>query len=321
MRRVLVTGSSGFIGTRLVKQFLVPNELVERVVAVDKVEPYAPSADAKLRVVIEDIRNTLQLVRLLERENIDTVFHLAAIASVDDSIQNPEGCGLQNTQSVLSVMEAVRRVSEFKPVRLVNVSTDEVYGAVTETTPPLTEDAPHKPTNPYSASKAYGVALARAYHNTYGTDVVTTLATNTYGAGQGFDKLIPRAIKMFDEGKPLPVYGSGNNFRYWLHVDDHCRALVHVAQEGVSGESYNIGGAVRLTIKQMVSGIANLMGIEPENAMAFGVEDRLGHDLGYIIDSTKLTNLGWRPYVNIFDGLRSTVSWYSNNKNLWSALR
>ena len=315
---VLVTGSSGFIGSYLTSE-LMCRKGVRRVIGMDMAP--IPQATTGPHVHIQQrITKGLMLAALHDYE-IDTVFHLAAEASVDGSIKSPEYYCDSNCGSVAAVLDAVRSYVQDKKerVRVVNVNTDEVYG------PSLAkgadEYAPYAPTNPYSASKAFGALLAQVYHETYGLDVVTTFACNTYGPMQGFDKLIPRAIRLLSEGKKVPIYGDGTQFRNWMYVSDHCRALILAASQGEEGGRYNVGTDSRLTTVEVVALVALAMGLSPDTMDAlveFGVEDRASHDQGYMMHTTAIRRLGWDSKVGPHSGIQQTVNWYLAHKHLWT---
>jgi dTDP-glucose 4,6-dehydratase len=239
------------------------------------------------------------------------------LSSVDGSINNPVSYASNNCVSTASLFDTLQAYDIFcsAKVKVVNVSTDEVYGPDSSRVSLADESSPLQPSNPYSASKAHGALLAKAYHNTYGLNVSTTHACNTYGPRQSLDKMIPKTISRLSRGLMAEVYGNGRHTRNWLHVDDHCRALLTVARLGKAGERYNIGSQDTLTNVMLVRLIANFMEIN-SNVIEF-VPDRFGHDDGYSMHNSKLTSLGWSRKIGYFDGLRSTVNWYLNNKHLW----
>lgn len=319
MKNVLVTGSSGFIGSRYVSHHLSRIAQVESIVGVDKDSyPLEPS-DNFIGVALDlaSSQAVEELIALVDKHKIDHVFHLAADTSVDHSIANPYGYGVNNCLSTLTVFEAVRRARNSP--RLINVSTDEVYGPMDGSI--ADESTQYIPTNPYSAAKAYGVMLASAYANTYNVNVSTTLACNTYGPRQRFSKLIPRTIRLLSQGLPVPIYGIGNQSRNWLHVDDHCRALSRVATYGSTGFTYNVGCTSKLNTIQVVNLIANMLGVDSsQKLLQFGVEDRLGHDMTYNMDTSAIEALGWTPQESVFFGIKETVKWYLSNQNVWKEL-
>jgi dTDP-glucose 4,6-dehydratase len=315
---VLVTGGCGFIGSNLVR-YLRRERPDWKVVNLDRLS-YAGNlenladleGDPQHLFVHGDICDRDLVLDLLSRHEIQAVMHLAAESHVDRSILGPEifiECNVLGTQRLL---EAGRHVGI---QRFLMVSTDEVYGSLGPTGA-FTEFSPLAPSSPYSCSKASADLLALAYHHTFGLDVVVTRCSNNYGPYQFPEKLIPLMIVNAIRDEPLPVYGDGRNVRDWVHVEDHCQALVCALERGRTGEVYNIGGGTERTNIEIVRTILALLG-KPESLIKF-VYDRPGHDRRYAIDPNKTTReLGWGPAHTFEEGLEQTVRWYVENSRWW----
>lgn len=337
-RRLLVTGGAGFIGSNFVHHWCKHYE-IDRVVVLDALT-YAGNrrnlADleeqANLRFVQGDICDRPLVEILLQKENIDTVAHFAAESHVDRSILGPDAFIRTNVVGTFTLLEAFRHHWEAKQrstnLRFLHVSTDEVYGSLGPEDPAFTENTPYAPNSPYSASKASSDHLVRAYYHTYGLPTLITNCSNNYGPYHFPEKLIPLMCINILTGKPLPVYGDGQNIRDWLYVGDHCRALDAVIHQGKPGETYNIGGnneiknidLVRLLCDLMEELATNLPVRPCQNLINF-VRDRPGHDRRYAIDATKIkTELGWVPTETIESGLRQTVEWYLTHRDWWQPL-
>jgi dTDP-glucose 4,6-dehydratase len=268
----------------------------------------------------------------LAAERPDAVMHLAAESHVDRSIDGPAAFIDTNITGTYTLLEAVRRYWAELPetartrFRFLHVSTDEVYGSL-GAEGLFAETHPYRPNSPYSASKAASDHLVRAWHHTYGLPVVTTNCSNNYGPYQFPEKLIPLMIINGLEGKALPVYGSGDNVRDWLYVEDHARALWTVLQYGRVGEVYNIGGEAERTNLDVVRQICDLLdalapGPAPRRELIRFVDDRPGHDARYAMDIAKIAaELGWRPRESFESGLRKTVQWYLDHRDWWQAIR
>ncbi len=335
MSHVLITGGAGFIGSCLVRQLLAAG--TERVVTLDKLT-YAGNLDS-LAEVLHDPRHVFvqgdvcdgDLVRqLLERHQIDRVAHLAAESHVDRSIDGPQPFIQTNVVGTCQMLEAARRYwsEAAEPLRsrfrFLHVSTDEVYGSL-GAAGAFVEETPYQPSSPYSASKAAADHFARAYQHTYGLPVVITNCSNNYGPRQFPEKLIPLTILNALEGKPLPIYGDGQNVRDWLFVDDHCRALRTVLDRGCPGETYNIGGNCERTNLEVVQTVCRTVdrlrptpGAAPSAELITFVRDRPGHDRRYAIDASKIRgDLGWKPAQDFDSGIEQTVAWYLDN-SLWT---
>jgi dTDP-glucose 4,6-dehydratase len=332
MQTILVTGGAGFIGSAVVRQFI--NETQNTVVNVDKLT-YAGNLQSLTSVSDNpryhfeqvDICDAAEVARVFREHQPDAVMHLAAESHVDRSITGPADFIQTNIVGTYTLLEAARsywntlddaRKASF---RFHHISTDEVYGSLGESGF-FTEKTAYEPNSPYSASKASSDHLVRAWHHTYGFPVVTTNCSNNYGPYHFPEKLIPLVILNAVNGKPLPIYGKGDNIRDWLFVDDHARALRLVLEKGKLGETYNIGGWNEKTNLQVVQAICAILDeLRPQNAphnqLITFVADRLGHDQRYAIDANKIANeLGWKPEETFESGLRKTVEWYLNN-NEW----
>jgi len=315
---VLVTGGCGFIGSNLVK--LLRAERPDwKVVTLDKLT-YAGNLE-NLRELEGDDRHLFvrggienrELVEMVLREQkVDAVLHLAAESHVDRSILGPEVFIQTNVLGTQVLLDASRAAGV---KRFVMVSTDEVYGSLGPTGY-FTETSPIQPSSPYSASKAAADLVTLAYGHTFHMDVVVTRCSNNYGRYQFPEKLIPLMVSNALSDKPLPVYGDGANVRDWLHVEDHCRALLLALEKGKAGEVYNIGGGAERRNIDLVKGILGLLG-KSESLIKF-VADRPGHDRRYAIDASKSKReLGWEPRHTFEQGLADTVKWYVDNRGWW----
>lgn len=320
--KLLVTGGAGFIGSNYVRRsFDGTLAGVDSIVVLDKLT-YAgnpanltsayPNPD--FQFVEGDICDPVIVATLLE--SVDAVLNFAAESHVDRSINSSAEFINTNVTGVQVILDAIK-VSARK-IRFLQVSTDEVYGSIE--TGSWDENSPLLPNSPYSASKAGGELLARAYHRTHGMDVVITRCSNNYGPHHFPEKLIPLFITNLLEGKKVPVYGNGKNVRDWLHVDDHCRGIHAALMAGKSGEVYNIGGGRELTNLEITDLILEAMGAD-ESSIEY-VADRKGHDLRYSVDWTKINReLGYKPQVKFEDGLRETIDWYRTNRTWWEPLK
>jgi dTDP-glucose 4,6-dehydratase len=339
--RLLITGGYGFIGSNLVRFLFSPAAgeaglEVERVVNLDKMtyaanpENLADLAGEPRHVpVLGDIGDSDLVTSLLSDHRIDAVIHLAAESHVDRSIDAPEAFIQTNVVGTFRLLEAARTHAKVyrnpandRGFLFLHLSTDEVYGALGPSDPAFSESHPYAPNSPYSASKAGSDHLARAYFHTYGLPVLTTNCSNNYGPRQFPEKLIPLMISKLLRGEPLPVYGDGQQRRDWIHVEDHCRALVAVLLRGRPGEVYNIGGRCELTNLEVVERLASLVDeLSPGTAAAPGerirfVTDRPGHDRRYAVECGKIEReLGWRPLETAESGFRKTVAWYLGNQD------
>jgi dTDP-glucose 4,6-dehydratase len=267
------------------------------------------SSDKRYKFVKGDIRD-LELVKKLMQE-ADQVVHFAAESHVDRSIEGGSEFVSTNVMGTQVLLDAAKSTNI---KRFVHVSTDEVYGSISEGSWP--EDHPLLPNSPYSASKAGSDLLVRAYNRTHKLDTVITRCSNNYGQYQFPEKVMPLFITNIIEGKKVPLYGNGLNVRDWLHVDDHCRGIALALTKGRAGEVYNIGGGTELTNVELTHKILNAMGVGEEFIQP--VEDRKGHDLRYSVDISKINKeLGYSPQVNFEEGLIQTINWYKNNEAWW----
>ncbi|NED99627.1 dTDP-glucose 4,6-dehydratase [Phytoactinopolyspora halotolerans] len=321
--RILVTGGAGFIGSHYVRSALAGDyaELADAdVVVLDKLTyagnqaNLAPVADSpRLRFVEGDICDGPTVDALMAQ--VDQVVHFAAESHVDRSIVGPGDFVVTNVVGTQTLLDAALR---HEVERFVLVSTDEVYGSIEQGSWP--EDHPLEPNSPYSASKASGDLLARAYHRTHGLPVVITRCSNNYGPYQFPEKVIPLFVTNLLDGLPVPLYGEGANVRDWLHVDDHCRGIELVRAGGRAGEVYNIGGGTELTNRQLTKLLLEACGAGWDRVEY--VADRLGHDLRYSVDITKIsTELGYAPKTPFDQGLADTVAWYRANRDWWEPLK
>jgi dTDP-glucose 4,6-dehydratase len=317
--KLLVTGGAGFIGSNFVRMALTdkfPDFNVEQLTVLDLLtyagdeENLKPVAsDKRYKFFKGDIRD-LELAKKL-MQDADQVVHFAAESHVDRSIEGGSEFVSTNVMGTQVLLDAAKSTNI---KRFVHVSTDEVYGSISEGSWP--EDHPLLPNSPYSASKAGSDLLVRAYNRTHKLDTVITRCSNNYGQYQFPEKVMPLFITNIIEGKKVPLYGNGLNVRDWLHVDDHCRGIALALTKGKSGEVYNIGGGTELTNVELTHKILKAMGVGEEFIQP--VEDRKGHDLRYSVDISKINKeLGYSPQVNFEEGLIQTINWYKNNDAWW----
>lgn len=319
--KILVTGAAGFIGSNFVFHMRKAHPEYD-VIALDSLT-YAGNLKTLAPVMEEDhftfvrcdITDREGVRKVFEEHHPDVVVNFAAESHVDRSIEDPGVFLRTNILGTQVLMDACR---EFGIQRFHQVGTDEVYGDLPLDRPDLffTEDLPLQASSPYSASKASADLLAMAYHRTYGLPVTISRCSNNYGPYQFPEKLIPLMIANALADKPLPVYGTGENVRDWLYVEDHCRAIDMILENGKVGEVYNIGGHNERSNLDVVKTILKQLG-KPESLITF-VGDRKGHDLRYAIDPSKIHGeLGWLPETKFDDGIRQTIDWYLNNESWW----
>jgi len=332
--KILVTGGAGFIGSALVRRAIADGHAVVNVDALtyaaclDNLAPVAD--DPRYSFVQADIRDRNAIDAVIAEYEADTVMHLAAESHVDRSIDGPGAFIETNVTGTFTLLEAARKfwVEANQPAgfRFHHVSTDEVYGSLGETGQ-FTEETPYDPRSPYSASKAASDHLARAWFHTYGLPVLVTNCSNNYGPYHFPEKLIPIVILNALAGKPIPVYGKGENVRDWLYVEDHADALLTVLARGTPGRTYNIGGENEVRNIALVRMICAILDEKRPGPTLYAdqitfVEDRPGHDARYAIDPALMrTELGWRPSVTLDQGLERTVQWFVDNEDWWRALQ
>lgn len=341
MKNILITGGAGFIGSNFI-HYLLRTEKDIRLVNLD-VLTYAGNLDSladvaddpRYHFVQGNICGSEQIDSVLREYQIDTIVHFAAESHVDRSILGPRQFIETNVMGTFTMLESARnywlRDSTFpvEMVRFHHVSTDEVFGSLAPGEPAWTEDTPYAPNSPYAASKAASDHLVRSYGHTYGLPYTITNCSNNYGPYQFPEKLIPLMILNAMEGKPLPVYGDGQQIRDWLHVEDHCEAIHLVLTKGSVGSTYNIGGEnqpANLTIVETICDILDEIDTNPTHKphrdLIQFVKDRPGHDRRYDMDTHKIsTELGWHPRHNLTQGLLDTVQWYLSHPEWVSAIR
>jgi len=330
---ILVTGGAGFIGSNFILQQLGRDSA--SLVNLDKLT-YAGNLhnlkaitnDRRYEFAHGDIADRALVRNLLQRHTPRAIVHFAAESHVDRSIRGPEDFIRTNVDGTFALLEEVRAYwanlieQERADFRFLHVSTDEVYGSLSPEDPAFSEATAYAPNSPYAASKAASDHFVRAYHHTYGLPVLTTNCSNNYGRFQFPEKLIPLVILNARDGKPLPVYGDGQNVRDWLYVEDHCTAIATVLAQGRIGQTYNIGGwnekrnlDIVETICDIVDEIAGRQR-SPRRSLITFVKDRPGHDRRYAMDATKIEReLGWRPVETFESGIRKTVQWYLENED------
>jgi len=342
--KFLVSGGAGFIGTAVIRHLI--HDLDHQVVNVDKLT-YAGNLESLESVSHSplytfeqiDICDSESIKRLFDQQQPDKIMHLAAESHVDRSIDGPAEFIQTNIIGTYVMLDVAKQYYSKLPeekkqnFRFHHISTDEVYGDLHGTTELFTEETPYAPSSPYSASKASSDHLVRAWHRTYNFPIIITNCSNNYGPYQFPEKLIPLTILNAISGKPLPIYGKGDQIRDWLHVEDHARALVKVLQEGKIGETYNIGGNNEKTNLEVVETICKILeellpiknstlNIQNYKNLITFVADRPGHDIRYAIDATKISNkLNWQPQETFETGIKKTVQWYLNNKTWWQRVQ
>ena len=323
LKKVIVTGGYGFIGSNLVKYLLKKNYFV---INVDKLSYSANLYNLKElktnRYVFykTDINNKKKILKILKKHNPSVVFNLAAETHVDRSIDNPETFIKNNIHGVFNILESMREYKKKtkKKIKLIHISTDEVYGDLNQTNKRADENFSYKPSSPYAASKASADHLIKSYIRTFNFPAVISNCSNNYGPNQFPEKLIPKIIFNILNNKPIPIYAKGLNSREWIYVEDHCRALELLATKGKIGQNYNIGTNNNLTnikltkliIKKVKERILNV----GKKSKIVYVKDRPGHDFRYAINSKKIQKeLKWKPLTNLNKGISKTVAWYVNN--------
>jgi len=337
-RRFLVTGGAGFIGSAFVRHAVAATDhhvlVVDKLTYAGNLDSLAPVKDhPRFRFVRADIADAAAMKAVLADFHPDVILHLAAESHVDRSIDGPAAFVETNVVGTFVLLQQAlgywRALPKFKAegFRFHHVSTDEVFGSL-GAHGQFSEDSPYRPNSPYSASKAASDHLVRAWHHTYGLPVLISNCSNNFGPCHFPEKLIPLIILNALEGKPLPVYGKGENVRDWLYVEDHARALLVIAERGRVGQSYNVGANCERANIAVVRAICALMdelapdAIGPRERLITFVADRPGHDLRYAMDARKLREeLGWAPQETFESGLRKTVEWYLTNRPWWERIR
>jgi dTDP-glucose 4,6-dehydratase len=327
-KNILITGGAGFIGSHVVRRF-VKNYPDYTIINLDKLTYAGNLANLRdidrapnYRFVKGDICDSEFMLEIFRQYDFEGVIHLAAESHVDRSIANPMEFIMTNIVGTVNLLNAAREIwkSDFNNKRFYHISTDEVYGSLGNSGF-FTEDTRYDPHSPYSASKASSDHLVRAYYDTYGLPALISNCSNNYGSFQFPEKLIPLAINNICNNKPVPVYGTGENIRDWLFVEDHAVAIDVIYHYGKNGETYNIGGHnewKNIDLIQLLCKVMDRKLNRPEGTSAqliTFVKDRAGHDLRYAIDSSKLQKeLGWKPSLQFEEGLEKTVDWYLNNQ-------
>lgn len=327
-KTIIITGGAGFIGSHVVRRF-VNHYPGYHIINLDKLTYAGNLANLKdiehqrnYTFIKGDILDTAFIQELFAKYQPDGVIHLAAESHVDRSINDPSAFVLTNVVGTVNLLNVAREFwkEDYSKYRFYHISTDEVYGAL-GTTGMFTEATRYDPHSPYSASKASSDHFVRAYHDTYGFDIVISNCSNNYGSFHFPEKLIPLAINNIKNNKPVPVYGKGENVRDWLWVEDHARAIDLIFHKAKSGETYNIGGHNEWKNIDLIHLLCSIMDKKLDRKSGTSaqlitfVKDRAGHDLRYAIDSTKLQNeLGWTPSLQFEEGLEKTVDWYLENE-------
>ena len=330
MKKIIVTGGQGFIGSNLVEFLLDKNYFV---INIDKssysANPYNVRNFKKNKNYIffkVDINNKNKIFKILKKFKPVGIFNLAAETHVDRSIDNPQAFLKTNIFGVFNLLESIKLFKKKfkKKIKLVHVSTDEVYGDIRKSTQ-VNENYNYNPSSPYSASKAAADQLIKSYFRTYGSQVVIANACNNYGPNQLPEKFIPKVIFNILNNKPIPLYGKGRNVREWIYVKDNCEALLKIFLRGKIGKNYNIGTGIRVKNIEL---IRNILNIAKKNKIVLGrrnkikfVKDRPGHDKRYAINSTRIKReLNWRYKTSLSQGLNKTFNWYMNNKKFFELI-
>jgi dTDP-glucose 4,6-dehydratase len=330
MKKIIVTGGSGFIGSNLVNYFLKKKYFV---INIDKLA-YAgnkynlKTINKKNYIFIKsDINNKKIIIRTFNKFKPSVVFNLAAETHVDRSIDRPEPFIHSNIYGVFNLLESIRFYNKKskKKIKLIHISTDEVYGDILDKSKRADENYPYRPSSPYAASKASADHLVKSYIRTYNFPAIISNCSNNYGPRQFPEKLIPKLIFNVINKKPLPIYGKGLNSREWIYVEDHCKALEVLAKKGKVGENYNIGSNINLTNIKLTKLILKLMKGKlskiDRNVKIKFVRDRPGHDVRYALNSKKIQKkVKWKAIVKINEGLSKTIDWYIDNQEYFKSI-
>ena len=313
MKKIIVTGGLGFIGSNLIK---ILNEKKFFIINIDKIS-YAsnknniPSNIKNYKFYKENINNKDFIVKILKKYKPSLIFNLAAETHVDKSIDGPKSFINSNILGVFNLLEAIRIYK--KKIKLIHISTDEVYGDINKLS--SKENDAYNPSSPYSASKASGDLLIKSYIRTYNVPAIITNCCNNYGPNQYPEKLIPTIIYKIINNQKIPIYGNGKNIREWIHVDDHCEALIKIALKGKIGENYNIGSGHKMEnidiMKKIILIFKEINNNKKYEPKFLFVKDRPGHDVRYSLNSSKLRkNLNWKCKINFNEGIKNTIVWY-----------
>ena len=330
MKKVVVTGGCGFIGSNLINYLLKKNYFV---INVDKLSYSANIYNlknintSKYVFVKTDINDKKIISRILKKHKPSVIYNLAAETHVDRSIDSPEPFLHSNIYGVFNILECMRYYNNKSKnkIKLIHVSTDEVYGDILDKSKRADENYPFKPSSPYAASKASADHLIKSYIRTFNFPAIISNCSNNYGPKQFPEKLIPKLILNILNNKPLPIYGKGLNSREWIHVEDHFRALEILSIKGKIGESYNIGSGKNLSnielTKLLMKIMKNKLSTIPKKVRINFVKDRPGHDIRYALNSKKIQKkLKWKAFIKINEGLSETVDWYINNLEYFKSI-
>jgi dTDP-glucose 4,6-dehydratase len=330
IKKVIVTGGYGFIGSNLVKYLLQKNYFV---INIDKLTYSAnlynlkDLKNSKYVFYKADINNKNIFLKILKKHKPSVVFNLAAETHVDRSIDSPEPFINSNINGVFNILESIRSYKKKikKKIKLIHISTDEVYGDLNQKSKRANENFPYKPSSPYAASKASADHLIKSYIRTYKFPAIISNCSNNYGPNQFPEKLIPKIIFNILNNKPIPIYGKGLNSREWIYVEDHCKALELLATKGKIGENYNIGTNNNLTnielTKLILKKVKEKMLNVGSKVKIIYVKDRPGHDFRYAIDSKKIQkDLKWKSLTNLNKGIYETIDWYINNMDYFKSI-